>query len=66
VSLPKIERDPEFGPDEFKIPSEARDRGVHRAPVFLQEFWSLPLYACSGTSQSVGCAKNPFAIRDGP
>jgi hypothetical protein len=58
VSLTKIERDPEFGPDEFEIPPNAR---LSR----LEIIGELPVHDCLGSPPSVGCGKNPFALHDG-
>lgn len=61
VSLTRIERDPEFGPDEFKIPPHTL---LAEIPV-LDQLDALPLLSCSDSSQSVGCPQNPFALHDG-
>jgi hypothetical protein len=58
VSFAKIERDPEFGPDEFEIPPNAQRTASRR----LQILGDLPVHDCLGSSPSVGCAKNPFAL----
>ena len=69
VSLTKIERDPQFNPDEFKIPPNVPSReqallGMWNAR-YLWRLNQLPLYDCSGSSPSAGCVKNPFALHDG-
>jgi hypothetical protein len=66
ATLTKIERDPVFSPDEFEIPLNA-ERGTDRGPqtLWLQMLGNLPVHSCSGSSPSVGCAKNPFALHDG-
>jgi hypothetical protein len=64
MTYKEVERDPEFGPDEFKIPPadfsyrDAQPDGVD----LLQELDSLPVHFCS--SPSGGCAKNPFALHN--
>lgn len=65
VTLTKIKRDPVFSPDEFEIPlnvGRSTDRGFQT--LWLQMLGNLPLHFCSGSSPSVGCVKNPFALHN--
>ncbi len=68
LSLTKIERDPGFSPDEFKIPPNVPTlEQAFEASSALYRLWQLehlPLNDCSGSSPSAGCV-NPFALHDG-
>lgn len=65
MSLTKIERDPVFGPDEFKIPevSFRRTDNARRTDRLLQLLWDLPLHFCVSASPNVGCVANPFVLK---
>ena len=59
----EIERDPEFGVDEFEIPNTGClgcDDGPIWNSVQLLDIDLLPAHICTGSSPSVGCSKLPF------
>jgi hypothetical protein len=46
LEITRIERDPMFSPEEFKIPSDARDDSAPSIPTRLLD--SLPVYSAPG------------------
>lgn len=64
VTYAKVERDPEFGVDEFEIPyalyiSSPDDDIYFEDSLLLPDIDRLPVHLCSG------CVKNPFAVDKG-